>query len=131
MSIRFMLCSAVCLVGATSLGLAEDYAGGAIKSAETSAGEILTDAKGMTLYTFDKDTAGTSNCYDECAVNWPPLIAAAGATADDEYTLVERKDGTMQWAYNGKPLYLWKKDAKPGDMTGDGVNDVWHVAIED
>ena len=104
-------CSALplCLVGATSLALAEDYAGGAIKSAETSAGEILTDANGMTLYTFDKDTAGTSNCYDECAVNWPPLIAAAGAAADDEYTLVERKDGTMQWAYDGKPLYLWKR----------------------
>ena len=79
MSSHFVLCAAVCLVGTTSLGFAEDYAGGAIKSAETSAGEILTDAKGMTLYTFDKDTAGTSNCYDKCAVNWPPLIAAAGA----------------------------------------------------
>ena len=55
MSARFMLCTAACLVCATSLGLAEDYAGGAIKSAETSAGEILTDANGMTLYTFDKD----------------------------------------------------------------------------
>jgi predicted lipoprotein with Yx(FWY)xxD motif len=131
MSGRFMLCTAACLVCTTSVGLAEDYADGAIKSAETSAGEILTDANGMTLYTFDKDTAGTSNCYDECAANWPPLIAAAGATPDEEYTLVERKDGTMQWAYDGKPLYLWKKDAKPGDMTGDGVNDVWHVAIEE
>ena len=77
MSGRFMLCTAAWLACASSLGLAEDYAGGAIKSAQTSAGEILTDANGMTLYTFDKDTAGTSNCYDECAANWPPLIAAA------------------------------------------------------
>ena len=37
----------------------------------------------------------------------------------------------MQWAYDGKPLYLWIKDTKPGDMTGDGVNDVWHTAIEE
>ena len=50
---------------------------------------------------------------------------------DDEYTLVQRKDGTMQWAYDGKPLYLWKKDTKPGDMTGDGVGGVWHVALEE
>ena len=130
MSGHLVFCTAVCLAAATTPGFAEDYAGGAIKSAQTSAGEVLTDAKGMTLYTFDKDTAGTSNCYDKCAVNWPPLIAAAGAAADDEYTLIERKDGTMQWAYDGKPLYLWIKDAKPGDMTGDGVNDVWHTAVE-
>jgi Secreted repeat of unknown function len=65
MPVRFKICAALCLVGVAPLALAEDYAGGAIKSAETSAGEILTDANGMTLYTFDKDTAGTSNCYDE------------------------------------------------------------------
>ena len=95
MSARLMLCTALCVVGGAPLALADDYAGGAIKSAETSAGEILTDANGMTLYTFDKDSAGMSNCYDDCAVNWPPLIAAAGATGDEEYTLVERKDGTI------------------------------------
>jgi predicted lipoprotein with Yx(FWY)xxD motif len=106
-------------------------AGAQMMPAKAAADGTLTDAKGMTLYTFDKDTAGTSNCYDECAVNWQPLIAAAGAEDDDEYTPVERKDGTMQWAYDGKPLYLWIKDAKPGDMTGDGINDVWHVALED
>lgn len=89
---------------------------------------MLTDANGMTLYTFDKDEGGMSACYDECAVNWPPLLAAAGAMAEGDYTLVARKDGAMQWAYEGKPLYLWVKDTKPGDMTGDGVKGVWHVA---
>ena len=127
----FSLCMALCLTGIAPLALADDYAGGAIKSMETAAGEILTDANGMTLYTFDKDSAGASNCYDDCAANWPPLIAAAGAAGDDEYTLVERKDGSKQWAYDGKPLYLWKNDGKPGDMTGDGVNGVWHVALEE
>ena len=130
MSGHIVFCTAVCLTAATSLGLAEDYADGAIKSVQTSAGEVLTDAKGMTLYTFDKDSAGTSSCYDECATNWPPLIAAAGSAADDEYTPVERKDGTMQWVYDGKPLYLWIKDTKPGETTGDGVGGVWHTAIE-
>jgi len=89
---------------------------------------VLTDAKGMTLYTFDKDEGGVSACYDQCAVNWPPLLAEAGAAAEGEYGLVARNDGTMQWTHDGMPLYLWIKDAAPGDMTGDGVNGVWHTA---
>jgi len=103
------------------------YAGSAM---ETMMGDkkILTDEKGMTLYTFDKDSGGMSACYDACATNWPPLMADSGAMAKGDYTVVTRKDGAKQWAYKGKPLYLWAKDAKKGDMTGDGVNGVWHVA---
>lgn len=110
--------------------LAEDYVGGAIKSTEIGGKEVLTDANGMTLYTYDKDTAGVSNCYDQCAVNWPPLFVADGATADGDFTIVERTDGTKMWAYKGMPLYLWVKDTKPGDTTGDGVGEVWHTAVE-
>lgn len=86
---------------------------------------------GMTLYTFDKDEGGVSACYDKCAENWPPLLAAADAKAEGEYGLTDRTDGSKQWTYDGKPLYLWVKDQKPGDMTGDGVNDVWHTAKAD
>ena len=93
--------------------------------------KVLADAKGMTLYTFDKDEGGKSACYDDCAVNWPPLIAAADAVADAEYGLTDRTDGTKQWTHKQMPLYLWVKDAKPGDMTGDGVNGVWHTAKAD
>lgn len=89
---------------------------------------ILTDAKGMTLYTFDNDQGGASSCYDACATNWPPLLAAADAKAEGEFGLTDRTDGTKQWTYGGMPLYLWVKDTKPGDMTGDGVKGVWHVA---
>ena len=92
---------------------------------------MMVDHKGMTLYTFDKDTGGTSVCTGECAKHWPPLKAEAGAKAEGKWTVVQRDDGTMQWAYDGKPLYLWIKDTKPGDMTGDGVNDVWHTAVEE
>ncbi len=91
---------------------------------------VLVDENGMTLYTFDNDEQGMSNCYDDCAVNWPPLEAAADAEPEGDFTLVERKDGTMQWAYDGMPLYLWVNDAEPGDMTGDGVGGVWHVIAE-
>lgn len=96
---------------------------------ESAMGPILVDENGMTLYTFDKDEAGVTNCYEQCAVNWPPLMAEDGAMADGDWTLVDRTDGGMMWAYKGQPLYLWKDDHNPGDTTGDGVGGVWHVAV--
>ncbi|MYN14518.1 hypothetical protein GSY71_15365 [Pusillimonas sp. TS35] len=90
---------------------------------------VLADAKGMTLYTFDKDKAGsgTSACYDQCATNWPPFKAEAGAAVQGDWSTIMRTDGTSQWTYKGMPLYLFKNDAKPGDKKGDNVKDVWHV----
>ncbi len=98
------------------------------KVADTSKGKVLVDAKGMTLYTFDRDGAGKSACNGQCAQNWPPLMAAANASASGDWTVVTRDDGSKQWAYKGKPLYTWVKDTKPGEVTGDGVNNVWHIA---
>jgi predicted lipoprotein with Yx(FWY)xxD motif len=95
---------------------------------ETGKGKTLVDAKGMTLYTFDKDSAGKSVCNGPCAQNWPPLMAATASGVAD-WTVIARDDGSKQWAYMGKPLYTWAKDSKPGDTTGDGVNNnAWHVA---
>jgi len=90
---------------------------------------VFADAKGMTLYTFDKDTTGKSVCNGNCAKNWPPLSAAAGSTPTGDWTVVTRDDGSLQWAYKGKPLYTWIKDSKPGETTGDGVGAVWHNAV--
>jgi len=98
------------------------------KTADTSKGKALVDDKGMTLYIFDRDSSGKSNCNGQCATNWPPLQAATDAKASGDWTVVTRDDGGKQWAYKGKPLYLWNKDTKPGDVTGDGVNSVWHIA---
>src|SRR5436853_643503 len=73
---------------------------------------MLTDAKGMTLYTFDKDAAnsGKSACNGECAKNWPPLMASKKAAPMGDWTVVTRDDGKMQWAYKGMPVYKWKGD---------------------
>ena len=100
----------------------------AMKTVKTSKGDVLADAKGMTLYTFDKDKKGSSNCNGGCAKKWPPLAAGAMAKAHGNYSIVTRADGSMQWAYKGMPLYGWVKDNKPGDVTGDGVKGVWHLA---
>jgi predicted lipoprotein with Yx(FWY)xxD motif len=91
---------------------------------------VLTDHNGMTLYTFDKDTAGSgkSVCNGPCATNWPPLMAAESDKAAGDYSIITRDDGSKQWAMKGKPLYHWAKDVKPGDKTGDGFNKVWQVA---
>ena len=130
MLIRSAILAAAALGLSVSLAGADDYASGAVKMMKTDKGEVLTDAKGMTLYVFDKDSKGKSACYGQCATNWPPLMAASDAKADGHFSLVTRKDGKHQWAYDGQPLYLWKKDGKPGDMTGDGVGGVWHTAME-
>src|SRR5690349_16071736 len=78
---------------------------------------MLTDAKGMTLYTFLKDGPNESNCNGGCAMNWPPLMAE-GAPPSDAWSVVTRMDGSKQWAYRKRPLYVWAKDTRPGDITG-------------
>jgi predicted lipoprotein with Yx(FWY)xxD motif len=91
---------------------------------------VLVGTSGMTLYTFDKDESGSgkSVCNGNCAALWPPLMATADAKPSGEWSVVTRDDGAKQWAYKGKPLYYWVKDAKPGEKSGDGVNNVWKTA---
>jgi len=99
------------------------------KTGDSAKGKVLTNESGMTLYVFDKDSGGKSACNGPCAGNWPPLMATATAMAMGDYTVVSRDDGSKQWAYKGKPLYTWKNDKKPGDITGDGfLNGAWHIA---
>ena len=96
---------------------------------DSAKGKVLTNDKGMTLYVFDKDSGGKSACNGPCAGNWPPLMAAAGPMQMGDYSVITRDDGSKQWAYKGHPLYTWKDDKKPGDITGDGfANGVWHIA---
>ncbi len=100
-----------------------------VKTGETTKGATLVNARGMTLYTFDKNSDGKSVCNGPCAANWPPVAAAADDKGSGGYSVITRDDGTRQWAYKGKPLYTWSKDVKPGDVTGDGfLNGAWHVA---
>ena len=89
---------------------------------------VLTDAKGMTLYIFVRDEPGKSNCTGGCAGAWPPLMADAGVAPAENFSIIVRDDGTKQWAYKDKPLYLWSRDEKPGDTMGEGVFDSWLVA---
>ncbi|WP_315919593.1 hypothetical protein [Mesorhizobium sp. SP-1A] len=118
-------------LAALLIGTTASFAAEAWKEAEVGGMKIYTDAKGMTLYTFDKDKKGVSNCYDKCAANWPPLKAAKGAKDEGAWTVIKRKDGSRMWAYEGKPLYTFVKDKKAGDMNGEGAMGVWHTAKAD
>ncbi len=89
----------------------------------------MTGENGMTLYTFDKDVAGSgkSVCNGPCATNWPPFTAATNEPAGGDWSVVTRDDGSKQWAFSGKPLYFYAKDQKAGDVTGDNFNKAWHA----
>ena len=89
---------------------------------------VLADAMGYTLYTFDKDGAGRSACYDECAGAWPPFAVRPGEAPSGAFTIVVRGDGLRQWALEGRPLYTFAADTKPGDVRGDGLGGLWHAA---
>jgi predicted lipoprotein with Yx(FWY)xxD motif len=104
------------------------FAAAPVKTMESSKGKVLADEKGMTLYTFKNDKKDVSNCYDDCAKAWPPLMADGNAKASGAYSIVDRKDGMKQWAKDGMPLYLFVKDTKAGDVAGDGVKGVWDAA---
>lgn len=101
----------------------------ALKTADTDKGKVFVDAKGMTLYTFDKDAGGKSMCNGPCAENWPALMAADSDKPTADMTIVVRDDGKKMWAHKGKPLYTFKKDTAAGQTNGDGfLNGAWHVA---
>ncbi|TXK83834.1 hypothetical protein [Paenibacillus sp. N3.4] len=98
-------------------------------------GTYLTDAKGMTLYYFDKDTKGVSNCAGDCLNKWPlfyadPISAPTGVNASDFGTIV-RADGSKQTTYKGFPLYYWAADKHRGDTLGQNVGNVWFVVNPD
>lgn len=117
------------LTGLAALPVVASSHGNALVHARKYQGELyMMNAVHMSLYTFDKDGDGVSNCYGECAAKWPPATLPAGTKLGENYTLIARKDGTLQIAYKGRPLYLYSGDSKIGDRNGDGIDGVWHLA---
>lgn len=94
----------------------------------TSKGKILTDFSGRSLYIFDKDSKGISNCTGSCTAVWPPFsVGSFPSNLPENLTAIQRSDGSMQLAWKEKPLYFYASDQSPGDVNGDGVNGVWHL----
>jgi len=112
--------------------LAADDKPSAVKIAEKEGlGRYLTDASGMTLYYFTKDTENKSVCTGFCEERWPIFYTEVNYVPDDckvsDFGVITREDGKKQTTYKGMPLYYYVKDKSPGDTTGQGANDSWYV----
>jgi len=109
--------------------------GAVVAVASSPLGQILVDGSGRTLYLFEADTSTSSTCYGPCAQAWPPLLttgtptAGTGANGADISTTT-RKDGTAEVTFHGHPLYYYVGDGKPGETTGQALNQFgakWYV----
>ena len=99
---------------------------GGVQAQPVARNGVLADGAGRTLYTFDKDTPGKSNCTGGCLTAWPAFVAKPAAKPEADFDLVA-SNGAQQWAFKGKPLYYFAGDASPGDRNGDGSGGSWHV----
>jgi len=106
-----------------------------VATARSGLGQIVVDGRGRSLYLFEKDTRGRSNCSGACAAYWPPLLstgrpaAIKGAKASLLGT-IRRADGKRQVTYAGHPLYFFSGDAGRGQTNGEGLDDFgggWYV----
>lgn len=102
----------------------------------TQYGKILVGSGGKTLYVFQKDSPGKSNCTGGCAQLWPPLLATSGQTPSKgsqvrgTLATIKRAGGKDQVTYNGMPLYYYLPDTAPGQATGQGIpsfGGLWYV----
>jgi predicted lipoprotein with Yx(FWY)xxD motif len=94
---------------------------------------ILVDVKGLTLYSLSAETHGKFICKGSCLKIWHPLYVAAGVkpTGPVKLGTIKRPDnGKRQVTFDGRPLYAFEEDTKPGDVKGQGIKDVgtWHAA---
>jgi len=110
-------------------------AGATVSTRSSKLGTVLVDGRGRTLYLFERDRGAASSCSGACASVWPPLTtdakpAAGGAVAPGKLGESRRADGTTEVTYAGHPLYTYAGDTKPGDVTGQDVDQfgaAWYV----
>jgi predicted lipoprotein with Yx(FWY)xxD motif len=121
----------VALAGATAPTPASTSAATVLKTTTIGGTTVLTNSKGLTLYSFAPDTPTTSKCYGSCAAYWPPAIgsAAAGSGLPGKTGTIKRTNGSLQLTYNGHPLYTYIGDSAPGQANGNNLNlngGLWH-----
>jgi predicted lipoprotein with Yx(FWY)xxD motif len=106
--------------------------GGTLRVTEIGGKKVLTNAKGLTVYLFEPDTATASRCYGSCASYWPPVLGhpGAGAGVDGQIGSIVRTGGAVQATYDGHPLYTYVGDTGPGQDSGNDLNlngGLWYV----
>ena len=96
----------------------------ALKTGQVGGVTVLTNANGLTVYTFAADSPGKSNCYGSCAAYWPPVTGSPSAAPGipGTFSTTTRTDGTKQVTWNGHPLYTYIGDHGPGQASGNNLN---------
>lgn len=128
-SVMYAMCAVLSLALA-GVALADNHA--IQLSQKDGVGKFLADSKGMTLYTFKKDSPGKSACTGDCVVKWPLYfrenVAVPEGVSAGDFGTITREDGMRQTTYKGWPLYYFVGDKAPGDVLGQGLGNVWFVA---
>lgn len=109
--------------GATSSPAAQS-GGGAIKTAQTSLGTVLTTSAGMTVYHLTADPMDGTACTGSCAALWPPVMVSSASSIDpgmSGFGTIQRPGGGLQATYHGEALYTYKGDTAPGQTNGQGL----------
>jgi predicted lipoprotein with Yx(FWY)xxD motif len=118
--------------GSTNSGATPASTSSVVKTTKIGSATVLTNARGLTLYTFAIDGMNKSKCNASCIHYWPPLKGPVKATGiKGTFTTIKRSDGITQETWNGHPLYTYIGDSAPGQDKGNGLNlsgGVWHVA---
>lgn len=128
--VRFAMC-AVLTLALAGVAIADHHT---IKISEKAGvGKFLTDSKGMTLYIFKKDSPGKSACAGPCVEKWPlyfrEKVSVPDGVLGGDFGTINREDEKRQTTYKGSPLYYFAGDKAPGDVLGQGIGDVWFVAM--
>jgi predicted lipoprotein with Yx(FWY)xxD motif len=108
-------------------GLRDAPVPAAISLVEENGALKFRDDGGQSLYIYDRDPAGSSVCVGLCASEWPPVVAPQDAHPLGDWTPIRRTDGSLQWAYKGKPVYTYRGDTEAGQANGAERGGVWHV----
>jgi len=92
---------------------------------------VLTNTKGLTLYSLSVEKNGKFICTGSCTSTWIPLVVARGTTPKGPVKLgtVRRPEGKIQVTFRGRPLYTFDGDSAKGQAKGEGFKDVgtWHA----
>src|SRR5437763_10487080 len=117
------------ILGNTSSAASQKAPAGALVSIhKTPLGKVIADARGHTLYLFEKDKNRMSSCNGACVAYWPAVLTAAKPRAGAGVRasllgVTKRADGRRQVTYAGHPLYTFAGDNKAGQPTGEGLTD--------
>jgi predicted lipoprotein with Yx(FWY)xxD motif len=129
LSVLAIVLLAVAVAGATtapssSASGSGSASGQALKTMSIKGVTVLTNSKGLTLYSFAPDSPTKSACYGSCAAYWPPVVGSVKLApgVPGKLTMIKRTDGTTQAVYNGHPLYTYIADSAPGQNSGNNIN---------